>query len=114
MRFEVACGHVMVCYSLEPTPQMCPDCADTSRKVFDDMVGFEPDLEDIPSNIDGELDEWLDESGVTVPEIRADIHRYVALIDDVRAGLDHAWAEGRGMLKKYPTAERLVMPAGVQ
>jgi hypothetical protein len=100
----------MVCYSLEPTPAVCPDCADTSRKVLADMVGFEIDPDDVPSNADGDLDEWLDESGVEDPEIRKDIHRLAAIVDDARASLEHAAFEGRKMLAKYPPTERLTMP----
>lgn len=111
MKYQAACGHWMVCYSLEPTPTVCPDCADTSRKVLADMVGWgDIDLDDVPSNADGDLDEWLDESGVEDPEIRKDIHRLAVLTDDARAQLDHAAFEGRRMLEKYPPVERLTLP----
>lgn len=109
IQWHADCGHWMVCYSLEPTPTVCPDCADASRKVLDDVVSsIDGDLDDAPSLED--LDEWLDESGVTVPEIRDDIRRIAGIADDARAQLEHAYFEGRKMLAKYPATERLTMP----
>lgn len=109
IRWLAECGHWMVCYSLEPTPSECPDCADASLKVLKDMVGFDIDLDDVPSDIEGDLNEWMDESGVTNPDIRADIRKLAAIVDDARAQLDHAYFEGRRMVDKYEAAERLTL-----
>lgn len=106
---DTECGHEMVCYSLEPTPLSCPDCADKGRKLLDGLIRDVDGnrIDEVPDS-DG-VDEWLDEEGVT-GQLRADVKRLVDYVDDARSSLDRVYFEGRRMLEKYPPAERLVMP----
>ena len=112
MRWTGECGHTFVVYSLEPTPEVCPECQDASRKILTELVrdiGWGK-VDELPGD-DEELDQWLDESGVHELAMREDIRRIAALCDDIRAAIDHAEVAACKMLEKYPEAERLTMPA---
>ncbi|WP_141564420.1 hypothetical protein [Mycolicibacterium palauense] len=114
MKWKAECGHWMVCYSLEPTPTRCPDCADKSRTALAALVeSFDEvkdrlDLDGPPSTDDAP--QWLDEWGVTDEQIRKDVTALACRADEIRADLFGAHSQARALLTKYPEAERLTMP----
>jgi hypothetical protein len=110
------CGHSFVVYSLESTPQVCPDCADKNRKFLADIIKdigkaiYHVDCEGLPSS-DDELDNWFNDEGLEEQRMRDDIHKVAQVIDEARFRLDQAETMARKLLEeKYPKAERLEMP----
>lgn len=99
------CGHAVQCYSLEPTPILCDECANKERKVLADIVADirGVDTDDLVSQDD--LGVWLDECGIVNQEMRADITRIADLCDDIRSAVDSAERYARSVLDKYPPRE---------
>ena len=118
MRFQADCGHWMVVYSLEPTPEQCPDCADKGRDALASALKYwERDLSSAVSRAEdcgvGDADEWVRENALAVTD---DIIQKLQFIGDRCANaagdLDQAHRELRDILAKIPAkAERLTLPA---
>lgn len=115
MRFQAACGHWTVCYSLEPTPQQCPDCHDEARQV---ITRWKRDISSAESHASDcaidDVQEWLSEDGIELPDdILSQLQAIADQCNDAWNSLDDAETAMRTLLQKMPKAERLTMPEEV-
>ena len=117
MNFKADCGHWMVVYSLEPTPEKCPDCTDkVTQALARSLKYWVDDLRSAVSAAEdcgcGDVDEWLRENGLD--EVSEDVAQKLQFIgdraDEAARDLEQSYREICDVVASLPPkAERLTM-----
>lgn len=73
IQWKAECGHWMVVFALEPTPEKCSDCANKHRdKLHRLLSSWEDDIDSAiyhaESSFIPRINTWLEEEGISVSE----------------------------------------------
>jgi hypothetical protein len=118
IRWRAECGHWMVTYSLEPTPPLCPDCADKDRNALEKLLSsWARDLSRAVTVAEdcyfGDVvGEDLTKQGITAPdETVAKMQIISDRVHGALADLEQSERELRALAAALPPkAERLSIP----
>ncbi|MGE2733806.1 hypothetical protein [Mycolicibacterium vaccae] len=117
MRWKADCGHWMVVYSLEPTPDRCPDCADKDRDALSDALQrWSRDLSSAIGAAEecavGDAVEWVRENALGVSdEAVAALQHIGDRASEAAADLELAHGDMQRLIAAIPPkSERLTMP----
>lgn len=119
MNWQAECGHWMVVYSLEPTPESCPDCADKSgENLRQCLESWERDLSSAVYRAEdaglGDAEMWARENGLQLSDEDLSTLQIIGdQISEASRDLDHAHDSLRSFIaaKVPPKVERLTMPS---